>query len=194
MMNKPNFSEIISHARTKRIHQAVGVRQEVAKGETIFRCECCNDTGIVQSWKIERFIVGERDDRLDPVMSIPIFCGRLPECGNVTMQVYSGIRDDKEDNQRTETLSLYSTPGKENTYIAAGIASGRFRALTLEQSTYIHNAVIEYRNKLWTDEGQDYVAEVRKNGREAQASKKPTDRLSHISCMMPAFNMPKEPF
>ena len=184
-MEKPNFTSIMHHARVREA-QLIGP-QAVPHTQRLFKCECCNDSGVVQSWKLNRWGKNALDADLDAVMSLPVLCTRLSTCGEVEIQVFAD-KDRDENAPRTRTQNF-----KDCENIGQYIRDGKLRALTLEQSQYIHDKVLEYRELLSvTDEGRAYVDAVRKAGREAVTAK-PSTRLSHIGEVLATFEMPEEP-
>lgn len=185
MMDKPNFTSIIYHARVREA-QLIGP-QAVPHTQRLYKCECCNDSGIVQAWKLNRWAKNVLDVDLDPVMSLPVLCNRLSTCGEVEIQVFAD-KDKDENAQRTRRQNF-----KECENIGKYIRDEKLKALSTQQSDYIHHKILEYRELLSvTDKGKAYVDAVRKAAREAVASK-PSTRLSHIGEVLATFEMPPEP-
>lgn len=184
-MDKPNFTSIFHHARVREA-KLIGP-QAVSHTQRLYKCECCNDSGVVQSWKLNRWGKTALDADLDAVMSLPVLCNRLSTCGEVEIQVFAD-KDRDENAPRTRTQNFKAC---EN--IGHYIRDGKLRALSAEQADYIHNKVLEYRELLAvTDQGKAYVDAVRKAGREAVTAK-PSTRLSHIGEILATFEMPLEP-
>ena len=102
-MDKPNFTSIIHHARVREA-QLIGP-QEVPHTQRLYKCECCNDSGIVQSWKLNRWGKTALDADLDAVMSLPVLCNRLSTCGEVEIQVFAD-KDRDENAPRTRTQNF----------------------------------------------------------------------------------------
>lgn len=142
MTEAPDFSGVLKKAHVKRIGPEETVVRAVPQGKSIYRCYCCQDTGIVQTWKLEKF-TNSFGYNLDPSMSIPVFCRRLLSCGDSTLQVYSGYRSENDEGTRTVSANLFTTPDGSNTTIGRMIAEGSLPYLTGEQSLYIHNKVME---------------------------------------------------
>ena len=184
-MDKPNFTSIIHHARVREA-QLIGP-QAIPHTQRIYKCECCNDSGVVQAWKLNRWGKTALDADLDSVMSLPVLCNRLSSCGEVEIQVFAD-KDRDENAPRTRTQNFKTCES-----IGHYMADGKLKALTLQQSEYIHNKVLEYRELLSvTEQGKQYVEDVRTAARGA-VSAKPSTRLSHIGEMLATFAMPPEP-
>ena len=184
-MNKPNFTSIIHHARV-RDAKLIGP-QQIPHTQRIYKCECCNDSGVVQAWKLNRWGKTALDADLDAVMSLPVLCNRLSSCGEVEIQVFAD-KDRDENAPRTRTQNF-----KKCESIGHYMSEGKLRALSLEQSEYIHNKVLEYRELLSvTEQGKQYIDDLRTAARDAVAAK-PSTRLSHIGEMLATFAMPPEP-
>ena len=155
-MNRSDFARVHRYAKPKT--PKLRGPQGIPPTERIYKCECCNDTGIVQVWKLNRFCFPNSHPPLTS-SSNPVFCGHLPSCGNVTMQVFTDDAKDKES--RTAELNLFNTPSKESTAIGKALGSGELMSLSTEQSRFVHDSVLEYRASLATPEGQAYVEAIK---------------------------------
>lgn len=166
-MQKPDFNGIYRRAKPRAFRHAQP--QAIAPAERIYKCECCNDTGTVQAWKLDKFAKGSLE-HLDPTMSNPVFCQQFITCGQLTLQVFSE-RGNDEDGERTAKLGLFSTPKGENTLIGSQLGDRQLLALSREQSKFIHDSVIEYRKQLAsTAPGREYVETVKQRCRTATAA------------------------
>jgi hypothetical protein len=199
-MNRPDFSAVARHSAHRDSHLRAGVPQAVPYGTRIYKCECCNDTGIVQTWKLNKWALGPNDPPLDSCLSLPIFCTRLASCGNRTQQVFAGSRDDDETAERTAEANLFKGNSESKSAIGSLIASGQLRALSAEQAQYIHDKVLEYREFLWTQKaGQDYLDAVKEACRNATPHEDVTKtrvgngRLMHIGEILRVPDLPEEP-
>ena len=106
MMDKPNFTSIIHHARVREA-QLIGPQEPRPHcTQRLYKCECCNDSGIVQSWKLNRWGKTAFDADLDAVVaSLPVLCNRLSTCGEVEIQVFAD-KDRDENAPRTRTQNF----------------------------------------------------------------------------------------
>lgn len=196
-MTRPDFTGVIHHSRQREPHLKSGIPQALPPGTRLYRCECCNDTGVVQSWKLNRWAKAPSDQPLDSTTSLPVFCQQLSTCGNTTQQVFAGSRDNDESAPRTVDTNLLKGNSNGDSHLRDLIGKGVIKALTPQQSAYIHAKVLEYRQMLeGTSEGQQYVADVKTACREALP---PSDAhrgiggLSHIGLLLRVPAMPSEP-
>ena len=186
-MTAPTFQGLHSYAKP-RIPKTQGP-QAIRPHERLYRCECCNDMGIVQEWKLNKWAFPGRTP-LDH-NSTPIFCGQFPTCGDSTLQVFAQSGDEKETQSRTATLNLFRCPSGESTRIGSMIGQGRLKALTPAQSEYIHNKVLEYRQKLSVGAGKAWIEEVKTACRGAMTTEQQGgDGLTRL-CV--AVDIPPEP-
>nr|BAR35319.1 hypothetical protein [uncultured Mediterranean phage uvMED] len=158
-MNRPDFSTAYQYAKPRPAK--LRGPQAIPPTERIYRCECCNDTGIVQTWKLNKWAFPDQLP-LDST-SVPVFCMHFPSCGNLNVQVFT---DDKEE-RRTETLNLFNTPGHESTTIGSAIVRDQALALTNAQSKFIHDSVLAYRSELSRGKGLEYVEQCKAACRSA---------------------------
>lgn len=196
-MSRPNFDGISRHSRQRQPTLKSGIPQELPYGTRLFQCECCNDTGVVQAWKLNRWALAPGEEPLDSTMSLPVFCQLYPSCGNSTMQVFAGNRDNDESAERIAQVNLLKGNSSGESHVRDLIAKGKLKCLTAEQSRYIHNKVLEYRELLaTTSAGQQYIAEVKAACREAlppEEAQRGTKRLMHIGQLLRPPVMPPEP-
>ncbi len=185
-MQKPDFSSIVHHARV-RSPQQIGP-QEIAPGTRIYKCECCNDSGVVQSWKLNRWASNVLDEPLDPIMSLPVLCTQYRSCGELEIQVFAP-KDEDENSSRTTVKKL-----SDGETIGQMLAAGKMKALNASQSRYIHEKVLEYREMLTaTEQGRTYVDAVRSAARDAIPAQPQERRLTHVGSILASFQMPPEP-
>jgi hypothetical protein len=140
-MDKPDFSSVLKKAHVRRIGPEQPTVRAIPPGQLIYGCYCCQDTGIVQTWKLERF-TNSFGFNLDPTMSIPVFCRRKITCGTTTLQIFSGYKSEEDEQTRTVDSNLFTRPDGTNTAIGDMIGRGALPHLTREQSEYIHQMVI----------------------------------------------------
>ena len=187
-MEKPNFDLIVNHARV-RDPVAMGP-QAVPHTKRLYKCECCNDTGVVQSWKLNRWALRVMDEPLDAIMSLPVLCTRYTTCGEVEIQVFAD-KDKDENAPRTARKNFINDP--KAVTIPELIKNKKIRILSYEQSQYIHDRVLEYRELLaTTQEGQEYVDSVKAVLRAAVPEQK-RQRLQHVSEVFAPAELPPEP-
>ena len=185
-MKKPSFDLILHHARV-RAPQQIGP-QEIPPGTRIYKCECCNDTGVVQSWKLNRWASRITDEPLDAIMSLPVLCSQYETCGETQIQVFAD-KDKDENASRTATRSLLKGES-----VGALISAGKMKALSLDQSRYIHHKVLEYRELLSnTEKGRQFVADVKAAAKAATPVQPHSNRLTHIGSIIATFDFPIEP-
>jgi hypothetical protein len=187
-MNAPTFHGLHGYAqpRTPKTQGPQAIRPH----ERLYRCECCNDTGIVQEWKLNKWAFPTATP-LDH-NSTPIFCGHFPTCGDLTLQVFAEDRDKKEGQTRTETANLFRALSGESTRIGSMIGQGRLKALTPSQSEYIHNKVLDYRQQLSVGVGKAWVEDVKTACRGAMTTEeKAADGQLTRLCV--AVDLPPEP-
>lgn len=185
-MQKPDFSAVLRHAQVREPQQ-LGP-QEVPYGQRLYKCECCNDSGVVQAWKLNRWASALSDVPLDSVMSMPVLCTHLRTCGEREIQVFAQ-KDTDENSPRTVRRKL-----SDGENIGHLLAEGRVKVLTHSQSQYIHQKVLEYRELLSvTEEGREYIAKVREAARNATPAEKPSPRLTHVGAILAGFALPEEP-
>jgi hypothetical protein len=187
-LSKPNFDGLHQYAKTKA-PRAKGP-QAVLPHERIYRCECCNDTGVAQVWKLNKWAFPNQPP-LD-TSSYPVFCCHFNTCGNVTMQVFTDNREQEDGQARTETLNLFNTPSNESTTIGKMIGRGQAKVLSHSQSKYIHDSVLDYRAKLAAGPGKAWVEQVKAACRNAMPTEQPrgTGGLTKV-CV--AVDLPPEP-
>lgn len=196
-MQRPDFTGVIHHSRQREPHLKSGIPQALPPGIRIYRCECCNDTGIVQSWKLNRWAISPSDQPLDSTTSLPVFCQQFASCGTTTQQVFAGLRDDDESAPRTVDKNLFKGNSNGDSHLRELIAKDQLMALTVQQSAYIHAKVLEYRQMLEsTPEGLQYIADVKTACREALPTADAHSGiggLSHIGLLLRVPNLPPEP-
>ena len=187
-MSAPTFHGLHGYAKP-RTPKTQGP-QAIRPHERLYRCECCNDTGIVQEWKLNKWAF-PTSTPLDH-NSTPIFCGHFPTCGDLTLQVFAEDRDKKEGESRTETANLFRASSGESTRIGSMIGQGRLKALTPAQSEYIHNKVLEYRQQLSVGVGKAWIEDVKAACRGAMTTEeKAADGQLARLCV--AVDLPPEP-
>ena len=199
-MNRPDFSAITRHSVQRESRLKTGIPQSIPYGTRIFRCECCNDTGVVQAWKLNRWAVGPCEPQLDGNTSLPVFCQMLTSCGNTTMQVFAGNRDNDEAGERIAEVNLLKGNAAGESNLRGYIASGQLKCLSMEQSRYLHNKVLEYRELLaCTAPGRQYVEDVKEACRQAAPSEEViktrlgNGRLMHVGEILRSVTLPTEP-
>ena len=163
--------------------------KEIDSRHRIFKCECCNDTGMVQAWKINKFCRPVKKKKYDG--NIPVYCEHYTTCGHYTIQTYS--KDENTPGQEV-TASLFMDAKGNNTLIGRQLARNEGVVLSREASLALHNAVIN--DRIWLAEtaiGAEYCMEVRRRAREETSHKKNCGSLIHISQMLGTFDMPEEP-
>jgi hypothetical protein len=198
-MQKPDFSAVVRHSVQRDSHLKAGLPQAIPYGTRIYRCECCNDSGIVQSWKLNRWALGPDDQPLNSSTSLPVFCQHFTSCGNQTQQVFAGSRDNDEAAERTAEVNLFKGNEAGESQVRGRIAAGALRCLSQEQSKYIHNKVLEYREMLaCTERGRQYVEEVKEACRGATPNydaprNAGPGRLVHIGELLCPPVIPAEP-
>ena len=188
-MKAPTFHGLHGYA-TPRTPKTQGP-QAVLPHERLYRCECCNDMGIVQEWKLNKWAF----PTAAPLNhnSTPIFCGQFPTCGDSTLQVFAQSGDEKETQSRTATLNLFRCPNGESTRIGSMIGQGRLKALTTAQSEYIHNKVLEYRQQLSVGVGKAWIDDVKTACRGAMTTEeKAAD--GELTRLCVSVELPPEPF
>ena len=161
--------------------------QAILPHERIYRCECCNDTGIVQVWKLNKWAFP--NDAPLSISSTPVFCSQFRTCGNMNMTVFAAERDQKDGDSRTETLNLFTTPKGDSTFIGARIGQGQLQSLNSTQSRYIHDKVLEYRQQLSEGPGKAWVDEIKKRLRHAV----PAGNEEGLTKLCVAVDLPPEP-
>jgi len=186
-MNAPTFYGLHSYAKP-RTPKTQGP-QAIPPHERLYRCECCNDTGIAQGWKLNKWAFPTSTPLNHN--STPIFCGQFPTCGDITLQVFAEAGDKKETQSRTETLNLFRSPGGEGTRIGTMIGQSRLQALSTNQSEYIHNKVLEYRQQLSVGAGKAWVDDVKDVCRAAMTTEHKAD--DGIARLCVAVELPPEP-
>ena len=125
--------------------------------------------------------------------STPIFCGHFPTCGDLTLQVFAEPGDKKETQSRTETVNLFRAPSGEGTRIGTMIGHGRLQALTTQQSQYIHNKVLEYRQQLSVGVGRAWVDENVKNACRGAMTTEEKVADGQLTRLCVAVDLPPEP-
>ena len=120
-MPKPSFDGLHEYAKARK--PRTKGPQAVLPHERLYRCECCNDTGIASIWKLNKWAFPNQPP-LD-TSSAPIFCAQFTTCGNITMQVFTDNREQEDGQSRTETLNLFTTPNNESTTIGKMIGRGQ---------------------------------------------------------------------
>ena len=196
-MDRPDFSGVVLHSRQREPHLKSGIPQALPPGSRIYTCECCNDTGVVQSWKLNRFALARIDHPLDSTTSLPVFCQQFASCGTTTQQVFAGNRDNDESAPRTVDTNLLKGNSNGDSQLRDRIAKGLLKVLTPQQSLFIHEKVLDYRWMLeGTSQGQQYVADIKTACREALP---PPDAhrsfggLSHVGLLLRVPDLPIEP-
>lgn len=196
-MYAPDFSSVIDHSRQGGISLAQPSPQAIPYTERTFTCECCNDTGVVQVWKLNRWALRLGSEPLCPTTSLPVLCRHFPSCGNATQQVFAGSRDTDEGASRTAEVNLFNTNSAGESAIGRKIAFGDVKCLSVEQSRYLHNRVLQYRELLGaTSEGQQYIEDVKQACRVAMPppeAQRGTKRLMHIGNLLGVVQFPDEP-
>ena len=198
-MQKPDFSSVVRHSVQRDSHLKAGIPQAIPYGTRIYRCECCNDSGIVQTWKLNRWALLPDHQPLNPSTSLPIFCNQLASCGNQTQQVFAGSRDNDEAAERTAEVNIFKGNQAGESQISSRLANGSLRCLSPEQSRYIHNKVLEYREMLaCTERGRQYVEDVKEACRGASPNydaprSAGAGRLVHIGELLCPPTIPPEP-
>ena len=162
-LNRPDFHGLHNYAKA-RTPKGRGP-QAVLPHERLYRCECCNDTGIAQEWKLNKWAFPD-EEPLDH-NSTPIFCCQFQTCGDLTMTVFAADRDQTDGKSRTETMNLFNTPSGESTRTGTMLGQGRLKVLSQQQSRYIHNKVLEYRQQLSEGPGKEWVEEIKRRCRGA---------------------------
>ena len=119
-----------------------GTHNTIPWNERIFQCECCNDTGIVQDWKLRRFVPDVFGDGTGFDHTYPVFCRQFTTCG----EYFAYIADSDEKVKG----SLFQTPKREPTLIFETIRSGAHTLLNQEQSSFIQRKVLELRKEIGT--------------------------------------------
>jgi hypothetical protein len=124
----------------------------------------------------------------------------LTSCGNATMQVFAGNRDNDESAERVAEVNLLKGNSSGESRLREQIASGKLKCLSPEQSRYIHSKVLEYRELLaCTEAGRQYVEDVKEACRKAVPPVEATEtrlgngRLMHIGEILRVALMPEEP-
>ena len=117
-----------------------GSRNTIPWNERIFNCECCNDTGIAQAWKLAKFVpeVFGRETGFDH--TYPVFCRQFGTCGEY--HAYIADSDEKVKG------SLFTTSKREPTFLFETIRSGAHTLLTQQQSAFIQRKVLELRKEI----------------------------------------------
>ena len=196
-MHAPDFSLVIDHSRQGGISLAQPSPQAIPFTDRLYTCECCNDTGVVQVWKLNRWAMPPGAEPLCPTSSLPVLCRHLPSCGNATQQVFAGNRDNDEGASRTAEVNLFKPNTAGESAIGRKIAYGDIKCLSVEQSRYLHNRVLQYRELLGvTAEGQQYIEDVKQACRVAlppPEAKRSSRRLMHIGILLGVVLMPDEP-
>jgi hypothetical protein len=196
---KPDVSAVTRHSVQREPRLKSGIPQAIPYGTRIYSCECCNDTGIVQAWKLNRWAIGPTDEPLNSTTSLPVFCTMLTSCGDATLQVFAD-KDKDENASRTVEVNLLRGNSKGDSRLREQIAKGKLRTLTPEQSRFLHNKVLEYRELLaCTERGRQYVEDVKQACRdalpppEAKETRLGNGRLMHIGELLRLPQMPEEP-
>jgi len=196
-MERPDFGGIVHHSRQREPRLKSGIPQEVPYGTRLYHCECCNDSGVVQAWKLNRWAIAPSDEPLNSTMSLPVFCQQFQSCGNAMQQVFAGDKDKDEAASRTVEVNLLKGNSNGDSQLRDRIAKGKLKVLSLEQSRYIHNKVLEYREQLaCTDHGRAYIADVKTACREAlppSDAHRSVGGLTHIGQMLRIPDLPAEP-
>ncbi|WP_438983919.1 hypothetical protein [Vulcanococcus sp.] len=196
-MDRPDFTGVVHHSRQREPHLKNGIPQGLPPGSRIYTCECCNDTGVVQSWKLNRFALATSDQPLDSTTSLPVFCQQFASCGNTTQQVFAGNRDNDESAPRTMDTNLLKGNSNGDSQLRDRIAKGLIKVLTPQQSRFIHEKVLEHRAMLeGTSQGLQYIADVKTACREAlppPEAHRGVRGLSHIGLLLRVPVLPPEP-
>lgn len=187
-MSRPNFHGLHRYA-TPRTPKQRGP-QALQAHERIYKCECCNDTGVVQTWKLNKWAFPNEEPLNSS--STPVFCSQFRSCGDINMTVFAEDRDKREGESRIETLNLFNRPNSESTTIGLMIGRGQLKSLSSDQSRYIHDKVLEYRQQLSHGAGKKWVDECKARMARAIPMEAETgpQELTRI-CM--SVEMPPEP-
>ena len=140
-MQKPDFSKLAGNVKNQ-IDNAEKRNNPSPTARTVYNCQCCQDTGIVQTWKLNTFIEEFKENPLDPITSYPVFCQHKKTCGNTTLQIYSGWNSQEDEQTRTVESSLFELPNGSNTTIGRLIGENKAMCLSYEQAKYIHDQVL----------------------------------------------------
>ena len=141
---------------------------------------------MVQVWKLDRFCFPNSDPPLNS-SSNPVFCGHMPSCGNVTMQVFT----DKDDTEsRTADLNLFNTPGKESTTTRQGPrfwrSDGRCR---ISQSRFVQRCGPGIPGQPLDSRGRQYVEAMKKACRRGV----PSGGTGRLTPACVSVELPPEP-
>jgi len=192
------------YARTRKPIFQEGKPTKVPEGASLHNCECCQDTGVVEPWKLKRFmpeIFGDVD--IDPLMSLPVFCDRLPTCGDREQAVWVDPKNQDEDKNdtRLRNLNLYSAGDGSSSYVIQLMHEGKLLKLDKDESDRIHAGVLEYRAQLFTPEGRAYIDEIAKRAKEAlpdpnifKGTNTGQRKFHPIGALCVPFEMPPEPW
>ena len=205
-MLKPDFSIVGRRAQPRSPLFQQNQPNAIPPDQRIFTCECCNDSGVVQSWKLAKFATDAFGDRLDAIMSAPVFCHLFDTCGSYKTQVFEDHHQKKFSDQDTERVAERSLfhkaddrggSGRFNTTIGEAVATRKAVYLTPEQSRYIHDSVLAYRATLAnTEHGRQWVEQVKEAARNAAPANTTTrtpGKLTPIGAICIPFQMPAEP-
>lgn len=196
-MDRPDFFGVVHHSRQREPHLKSGIPQALPPGTRLYRCECCNDTGVVQTWKLNRWAIAPSEQPLDSTTSLPVFCQQFASCGTTTQQVFAGNRDNDESAPRTVDANLLKGNSNGESQLRDRIARDLLKVLTPQQSAYIHAKVLEYRQMLeGTSEGLQYIADVKTACREGMPpddAHRGISGLSHIGLLLRVPDLPPEP-
>ena len=119
-----------------------GSSNTIPWNKRIFKCECCNDTGIAQAWKLAKFVPDVFGDSIGFDHTYPVFCRQFGTCG----EYYAYIADSDEKVKG----SLFTTPKREPTLLFETIRSGAHTLLTQQQSAFIQRKVLKLRKEIGT--------------------------------------------
>lgn len=192
-----------NYARLRKPIFEEGKPTKVPEGSSLHDCECCQGTGVVEPWKLKRFLPEIFEGiEMDPVMSLPVFCSRLTTCGDRDQQVWIDPKSQDEDKNasRVMNLNLYSTPQGRSTVFEM-YENGALVMLTPNEANRIHDGVLKYRAQLFTPEGRAYIDEIAKRAKEAlpdpnifKGTNTGQRKFHPIGALCVPFEMPPEPW
>lgn len=143
-MQNPNdlFSDVKRYkSPLQKIFEA-GSRNTIPWNERIFKCECCNDTGIVQAWKLAEFVPEIFGEGTGFDHTYPVFCRQFDTCGE-----YHAYVANSEEKVKG---NLFTTPDRSPTTLFETVRSGAHTLLNQQQSAFIQLKVLQLRKEIGT--------------------------------------------
>ena len=183
-----------------------------------YRCQCCNDSGIVEPWKLNA-AWPDHFPLVDVGMAPPVFCRRFKSrgrddkriCGDYMAQIYVDNRDKEKFSEgqephkrmnrfeNKELLRLFDQePNFSDDQIGADSRMQFLMCLTEVESTFVDKKIYAMR-QAYATQFPYYIERIKELASKAkpidvqQNIKRPKHGLQPIGNWLGPFNMPEDP-